>query len=342
MLANLSRYHLSRITGTWKGWFENQRKVMTVSALITPRDANVAQIKDLVGHALRKSGISDEGAQLVIEQGGLLQQRIIPILQELAQPKGNPYEGEATWLVHFYPKDWKASSLEQQRERLLAAFPGLRLPDPVWDGNIPQGFDGVGYQVFPERLGLRHGIPDGSGANYGRLIEEVVLPALGRVYEANGWGYYNYRAGQLATRRLEENGKELQYIRLDERGRTILQERQEVTELDAFLAPVSLGQLWSPRTFSFRNTRETCFLSRVLLPLGTVQTGCHLVAMWERLTSDEHLYLGAAGDEYNWGSDDIWEDCPYFRFVGGGLMLDARGADDASEGFGSPVASLGV
>ena len=305
---------------------------MTVQKLITPSETKTGQILDLVRHALRNGGIDDEGAQLIIEQGGLLQQRLTPIFLELATPRGNSYTDEKTRLAYYYPKGWKAANLEEQRERLLAAFPGLKLPDPVFNGQITNGFDGVGYHVFPERLGLHHDINDGNGDNYGQVIEEVVLPALERVYEASGRSLYNYRAGELGVN----------YIRLDARGRAILDQMQEASKFDAFIDPVSLGQLWKPQTLSPRNARETCFLSKRMLPQGSVQIGCHLVAMPDRLTDYEHLFIDCPGDEYNWDAGGAWARCPLFRFFVGELKFSARSADDADGDYGSGVASLGV
>ena len=305
---------------------------MTVKILITPSETKTGEILDLIRYALRESGIDDDGAQLIIDQGGLLQQRLTPIFQELATPRGNSYADEKAKLVNYYPKGWKVTKLEEQRERLLAAFPGLKLPDPVFEGVFSNGFDGLGYHIFPERLGLRHYINEGNGDNYGRVIEEVVLPALERVYKAQSRNLYNYRTGELGSN----------YIRLDERVRAILQQMQEQSEFDAFIAPVSLGQLWKPQTLSTRNARETCFLNKKLLPLGSVQVGCHLVAMPDRLTDYDHLWIDCPGDEYDWGAGGTWTSSPYFGFDAGRLEFSTGGADGANGNDGSGVASLGV
>jgi hypothetical protein len=244
----------------------------------------------------------------------------------------NRFAGETTKLAYFYPRGWKASGLEEQRDRLMAAFPGIVLPDPVWEGVVTVGFDGPAYHIFPERLGLRRDIPNGNGDNYGKVIEDVVMPALKVVYATNGYGCHNFRAGKLGPN----------YIQMMARGRAILEARQAATNMDAFIAPVSLGQLWTPFTHSTRNAYETAILSGTMLPEGSLQVGCHLVAMPDRLTAYEHLFIDCPGDQYNWDADGYWADCPDFHFRDGWLRFDAGHADYASVCYGSAVASLGV
>lgn len=274
---------------------------MTVNTLITLSESKISQIKDLIGHTLRKSGIDNDAAQLIIEQGGLFQEKMLPILKELAMPKGNDYADETVNLAFFYPKGHYIPSLAEQRDRLLAAFPGLNLPEPVYEHTFQRGFDGVAYHVFPERLGLQFDIPDGNHSNYGKVIEEIILPALAAVYKANGHGFYNHLARELGPN----------LIRLDERSRAIFNQMQEITVMDAFIAPVSLGQLWKPYTYSARNARETCFLSRKFLPQGLAQVGCHLVAIPDRLVSYNDLWIECPGDEYRYAGCE-WECSPFF------------------------------
>lgn len=46
-------------------------------------DGQMAQIKTFVEHALRKSGVGKDGAQLIIARGDDLKDRLIPIFEEL-------------------------------------------------------------------------------------------------------------------------------------------------------------------------------------------------------------------------------------------------------------------
>lgn len=252
--------------------------------------------------------------------------------QDRSTPVVNRFAGETTRLAYYYPRGWRASGLEEQRDRLMAAFPGIVLPDPVWEGVVPAGFDGPAYNIFPERLGLKHDIPMGNGENYGKVIETVVMPALKVVYAANGRGCFNHREGQLGPN----------YIKLRGRGRKILEDRQAATNLDAFIAPISLGQLWAPLTYSPRNAYETAILSGKMLPEGSVQVGCHLVAMPDRLAAYEHLFVDCPGDQYNWDADGCWAYCPYFRFNDDKLKFGAGDAGSTDEDYGSSLASLGV
>ena len=310
------------------------RKVMTaMTQLITPvvteeesPEKKVAHVLDLVRHAIRKSGIDAHGLQRIIEQGGVFQARIIPILQELALPWTNEFADELTKLGYSYPQGWSPDPLDVQRDRLLAAFPGLKLPDPI-KGDLPTGFDVLGYHIFPERLGLRHGISDCNGASYGHLIQEVVFPKLAEVYKANGRGFENYRAGELGS----------DYIRLELRGRVALEAIQAVTEYDAYIAPVSYGKRWAPNTLSPRNARETALLAKELAQ-GSAQVGCHLIAQPGRLVAYEDLFLDCSGDEYNWDAGGGWSSCPGFYFRDGALRFSADWAEDADEYYGSVVA----
>lgn len=297
--------------------------------LITPAtlsETKLGQLLDLTRHAARKSGINDDGLQRIIEQGGVFQERLMPILREMALPWINPYTDELTKLGYGYPNGWTPDPLDVQRDRLLAAFPGIKLPNPI-KGDLPAGFDALGYHIFPERLGLLHDITDGNGANYGRVIEEIVFPKLEGVYKANSHGFQNYGTGELGPN----------YIRLELRGRVALEAIQSTTDMDAYIAPVSYGKRWARNTLSPRNARETALLAKELAQ-GVVQIGCHLIGQPGRLVAYEDLSLDCSGDEYNWDADGEWSHCPYFDFSGGALEFSADWAVDAREDYGSVVA----
>lgn len=296
---------------------------------ITPTEGQVAQVKDLLGAAIRKSGVSKDGMDLLIGNGGVFQDRILPIIQDLGGITPNPYEKEVTNRTCGYPAGWTVPTFGEQRERTAKMYPELVLPE-ISDRNVvvPGGWDGIWW--FPPKIaaiGRICGVSDCYVADYGTVVKHPLA------YIGQQRAFTNYRtqdSDQLTA----------DYIRINELVRGRIQTLEAATDGD-FLAPmpITFGQFYGG--FSPRNARETA-IRRQELPLCTAYVASLLGIMPERLVAYEDLWIDVPGDEYNWGAGGRWTSSLYFGFGGGELEFDARDADDASDGYGSVVGLPGV
>lgn len=292
-------------------------------------DGQIAQVKDVVGAALRKSGLGKDGVQRVIAKGDILRRKLIPILRELGGADENPYADEQTEIGYHYPDGWTCPGITEQVERLMVAFPDLKFTDAEIKASqvaIPEGADGV--MIIPKlsALGRIFGIADPYGSGYGQLVEKV-LDAI-----ANTRKLYNYRSGEL-----DEN-----YIRLHADVKSLLEELESADEADFLVLPINFGDWKTGFCYSPRNARWQALNINQQLPLGSAQIGCMLIADPSRLVSYENLFIDCPADEYNWGADGRWADCPYFYFGGGEVKFRADGAGCAGGRYCSAAAFLGV
>src|SRR3990167_8217716 len=222
-----------------------------MTSQITPvTDGQIAQVKTLVEAAVRKSGLDKDGLQLVIANGDGLQDRLVPILQELGGAGPNPYKDERTKQSYYYPKGWTVPSIEEQAQRLGNLLPGLTLPTQAPEIAVPKGFDGFAIVPKVSALGKLFSIQDPYGAGYGQVVEQL----LGLIDKQRK--FYNYRKGELGPN----------YIRIEERVRGRLQMTEGETEGDCLVVPISFGNLYAG--YSPRNARETTLRTQQL-PLVT-------------------------------------------------------------------------
>ena len=295
---------------------------------ITPTEGQVAQAKDLLGAAIRKSGVSKDGMDLLIGNGGVFQNRIIPIIQDLGGITPSPYKDEVTDRTCGYPASWSVPSFDEQRERTAKLFPDLVLPEIAnRDIVVPNGWDGIWW--FPPKIaaiGRICGIAD-CYADY----DTVVKHPLALIGEQRTFTNYRTQDGDQLT---------AEYIRINELVRDRVQTLEAATDGD-FLSPmpITFGQFYGG--FSPRNARETA-IRRQELPLCTAQVGSLLAVMPERLVAYEDLWIDVPGDEYSWCAGGRWALSLCFDFDDAELGFDANDAGDARGYSGSVVGLPGV
>lgn len=297
---------------------------------ITPvpvTDGQMAQAKSLLDAAIRKSGVGKDGMDMLIGNGGVFQDRITPIIQDLGGIP-NPYEKEVTNRTSGYPAGWTVPTFDEQRERTASLFPDLVLPEiATRDIVVPGGWDGIWW--FPPKiaaLGRVWGITDFYTTGYGSIVVQL-LALIGQQRK-----FYNYRENQLTA----------DYIRINELVRGRIQTLESAAEGD-FLPPmpITFGQFYGG--FSPRNARETAIhRHRQELPFCTVQVGSLHAVMPERLVAYENLWTDAPGDEYNWSANGKWSGTLYFYFRDGKLKFCAIDANRISGCSGSVVGLPGV
>lgn len=301
--------------------------VNQLNQLITPSEGKLAKIADLVRDAIRQSGISDNGAQSLIEQGGGFQREITPIIRRLAN-EDNPYADERRNQTHYYPEGWSVPDLSAQAKKLAIFLPGLDLSysEKASKVVVPEGADGLALIPKLSALGRICGISDPYWSGYSRLVGHAI-------------GFIGHREFSSYLQELQEQGELTdQYIRIHAETRKILTELEAETPGDCLVLPISFGNLYAG--YSQRNAGWEA-LYRQQLPLGLVQVSYLLLAMPGRLTACNHLFIYCPGDEYRWYTNDDWSLCPLFYFDD---KLDQSGngfAHRDAEG-GSAVAFLEV
>lgn len=296
---------------------------------ITPTEGQVAQVKDLLGAAIRKSGVSKDGMDMLIGNGGVFQDRILPIIQDLGGITPNPYEKEVTNRTCGYPTGWSVPSFDEQRERTAKMYPDLVLPEIAnRDIVVPGGWDGIWW--FPPKIaaiGRICGVADCYVADYGTVVKHP-LALIGQQRD-----FTNFRT---------QDGDQLtaEYIRINELVRGRIQTLESATEGD-FLPPmpITFGRFYGG--FSPRNARETA-IRRQELPFCSTYVASLLGIMPERLIAYEDLWIDVPGNEYNWDAGGYWTYSLYFSFTGDRLKFNANDADDAYGSSGSVVGLPGV
>lgn len=291
---------------------------------ITPTDGQIVQVKRLVEDVIRtRSGVGKDGMDILLSNGGVFQNRILPIIQDLGGITPNPYEKERVDRSYDYPSGWTVPSFDEQRERTASLFPDLVLPEIASrDTVVPGGWDGVWW--FPPEiaaLGRIWGIADYYTTGYGSVVEQL-LALMGQQRKL-----YNYREDKLTA----------DYIRINELVRVRIETLESATDGD-FLPPmpITFGQFYGG--FSPRNTRETA-IRRQELPFCSVQVGSLLAVMPERLVAYENLFIDVPGDEYNWRADGKWSRTLCFYFRDDELKF---AADDADRAFGNSGSAVGL
>ena len=289
------------------------------ATITSPTEPQIAQVKMLVEHVVRKSGVDFDGLQRLIEKGGEFQDGLVSLITRLSRQE-NPYADEKEEQDCYYPEGWTVAPLNVQADRLASVFPGLDIVFQT-SGSEPLG---DGFALIPKLSAIARiaGIEDPYGAGYGRLVEHV----LGHIGQSRR--FTNYRDRQLGP----------DDLRINAETRALLEMLESETPSDCLVLSFSFGNDYAG--FSVRNARwETLHSNQ--LPLGAAQVGSLLLAMPDRLTHYDDLWLDCPGDEYDWSRDGKWTNYPYFDFCDGGVKFNTDWSNDAHSNSGSVAAFLG-
>lgn len=296
--------------------------------LITlPTEEKLGRIADLVKDVIRKRcGISDRGAQNLIERGGDFQTALVPIICQMAR-EGNPYAIEQVRISCSYSEDYIIPSIAEQILYLKTAFSGLNLTGAeAIAKQIMAPKTSNGSRIIPKlsALGRIFGIVDPYGSGYGQLVQKV-LDAIAQTRKFN-----NYRKDKLN----EEN------IRLNAEVRIRLEKLEAADQNDFLVLAINFGDWKTGFTYSPRNARWQALNVNRQLPLGSAQIGCLLIADPGRLIACNELSIDCPADEYCWHVPGEWLDCLCFYFDNSSLVLSAGNAGSATICYGSVVAFL--
>ncbi len=256
-------------------------------------DGQAAKVKELVEAALRKSDLGGDGIQRIIEKGGELKNKLIPIFQKLSEL---PYANEEVKSTYGYPKGWKLRDISEQLTilqkikefKVLNARHVIRVAENP--SEVPEGAEGLVIIPKPSRVANSYN-------------EAVVLMTELMAKSRKDW--HNYREGGLGP----------EYLRLTEKTKQAIFRLEKGTPGDYLVIPVQTGLRHRGRSM---RRAQVMFIDREF-GLGPYEIGIILLTHPERLQEDEceHLGIDCAGCDYS-----PYADGDFFR------VLDFRQSSD--------------
>lgn len=296
-------------------------------------DGQTAQIKSLVEHALRKSGVGKDGAQLIITRGDDLKDRMTAIFEELGIE--NQYADEKVDPDTDFSYDLRTlPGTDEQIAKQLEAM-GLKGKVEAVRCTVQEHLyaDAEGFAVVPSLtdLGKRVNMADPLGDDYGTLLE-AMLGFLSM--QRTSAKFTNYRAGELTK----------DHVRLHPEARRHWEQLEALTEAEDgkvrfFIIPVNFGSKY--QGYSPRNAR-TDALAKGTMPLDPVAVAAILLGWPEWQEKWENSAIDCSGAEYSWDADGEWTRVCYFHFYDSELEFYARDAGCPRGGCGTAVAFPGV
>lgn len=235
----------------------------------------------------------------------------------------NPFRNERVVATHFHPNGWSVPPIDEQITRLRGVFPGISLSkaNNVQGSTPPAAADGICLLPTLRYLGKFFRVADPYNSEYWQLISKV-LELMAKTRDL-----CNFQASRLHRR----------FVRLSEHSRLLLEQLEDANGGDVLALPVTLGDVYAGH--SVRSVRWEASHSK-MLPLGSVQIGCLLLVMPDRLATDEDLYIDCPADEYDFNDECKWLRYTYFSFWSDRIEFDAGRIDNADTRYGSAVAFL--
>ncbi|MCX6767031.1 MAG: hypothetical protein NT170_04660 [Candidatus Moranbacteria bacterium] len=191
------------------------------------------------------------------------------------------HSSSGEWRLH-YPPGFSVLPLDVHVERLRTALEGFvpTFSQPSNEISLPDGADGVALIPSITFLGKLWGIREPHGIGYKEVLRRINM-ALEKNRPADIFNYH----------------QAYEFIRINPGVLEVLlplEEKAERAGLNCLALPFSFGRLYAD--FGCRNARWTALYDGQL-PLTTVQTGCLLLAMPNRLVSFNDLPVDCPGDE---------------------------------------------
>ena len=262
-------------------------------------DGQVAKVKELVEAALRKSDLGGDEIQRVIEKGGKLKNRLIPIFQKLGKL---PYANEEMKSIFGYPKGWKLRDISEQLTILqkIKEFKALNARHVIrvveYPSDVPKGADG--WIVIPK--------PSRIADSYN---EAVVL--MTELMAKNRDDWYNCRESKLGP----------EYLWLTEKTKQVIVILEKETPGDYLVIPVQTGLCHRGRSIR----RARVMFADGEFGLGPYEVGIILLTHPERLRKSEDLGIACAGCEYSPVARGKLSEGLYFNWHRGELSFDNYG-----------------
>lgn len=272
-------------------------------------DGQMAKVKEIVEAALRKSGLKGDAVQEIIERGGELKNKLIPVFQELGE---RSYADEEVESTYGYPEGWKLKSVSEQLV-ILEKIEEFK----VLDGNhvieiakgfleLPEGAEGL--VVIPK--------PSKVGKSYNESVELVT-----KLMAKHRKDWYNFSEGRLGP----------EHLRLNEKPQQALSQLERETPGDYLVLAVQTGLRHRGRS----DRRARVMFSDNEFGLGPYKLGIILLLHPERLQKSEHLAIDCAGCECFSATGRKFPGSFYFDWSAGSLNFGLRLVDSVHPRFGS-------
>lgn len=272
-----------------------------------PTKGQLGEVGKLAEGVAKELGLSRDLFQIrILGQGGKIKKCFDEVLREFSLPI-NPYEGEQTEQVWFYPKGLEVPSLEIQAGRIKKAY-GIELtwPDQAQNLLVPSA-DGIGLWPTLSVLGKHWSIADPYRGGY----SEIILAVCDAINQSPDMASLNnYCKGKLDARYVRIHAEVLEMIE-------VLEKEAEKKGHNCLVMPVNLGDWKNGTCYSPRNARWQCLnLPPKRLPIETVAGWSLLTGIRERLTASVQLNCDFAGVEYDWDASGSWSGSLYAGFEG--------------------------
>lgn len=316
-----------------------------MAALISPADGKIARMKELLGHAISQSGITDDGAQRLIHRGGEFKEVLVPIIREFADLV-NPFADRIVRPAWDYPDGWMMKEWEEQLAILRETYSQLDptgLPEmaqrylgqaDLWSMTFEfrdkkaRLFDGLLVFPLPGKTAAKLGIGDlwadvqrgtkGQGL-WGKLCEDVLFQRLAPKFLA----LHNYRAGEMASNR---------FLPIDEVA-SWLQKVEAETTGDFACRPCNFGRRLAGHAVVAGRWASEHLLNGITTPSWVNGNG--LLTHPDRLPGYGHLWIDNAGDQYHFEDARTFGNAPYFRRHAAHLEFGTCGVGNASGRYGA-------
>lgn len=314
-----------------------------MATLISPADGKIGKIKELLEHAIRESGITDDGAQRLIQRGGEFNEAIVPVIQRFAELV-NPYAGKIVRPAWDYPEDWRMKEWGKQLEIFQKAYPQLDptgLPEmakhyldqsDLWSMTFEfrdkkvRLFDGLLVFLLPGKAAAKLGLGDlwadvkrGIKGLWGKLCEDVLFKHLASQFP----DFKNYRAGEMGSDRFLPTDEVAQW----------LQKLEADTAGDFACRPCNFGRRLAGHAVVASRWAAENLLGGIATPSWVNGNG--LVTHPERLNRYGVLWIDNAGDQYRFGGARTFGDAPSFRRADAWLEFGLYSVDRADGDYGS-------
>lgn len=302
----------------------------TEKSKITP--GQIRQISGFVSDELKRMNLGFKLVQSFINDS----QRVFQFKEDLGEIilkngiVNNPFSSEQVRQARFYPKGWKATSVDQQLLKLVGLFPGINLSQvnglaesaAAFVAYVPKTADGIALLPRLSFLGELWDIADPYGSGYGQICRKIFCLV------ANDRSFHN----EEGSNQMDER-----HIRIFADVREKLEELEAITRGDVLVKPFNFGDLYAG--YSPRNARwEAMNSNDHRLPLITAQVACLLLTMPDRLTAWGQLSIDCSGDEWDGNTDGRWFRCPCFYCDGSQIRFHtAHNVSDFGSDSGSPV-----
>ena len=245
------------------------------------------QIIRLIEDGIDAIGLSKDGAQRIIENGGRFQHALNLFVNSFAA--GKYHEENEVVSCFGYRSGYTPKGIAQQTERLRELFPGIGYAnEELANASLPENAEG--WFAIPrwEKIAPTYG--------------EAVRKVLDLIKQTRDGAFHNWREGRFGPHEL------LQFFEAEQQFKYFGAEQEGY---DILVVPAQFGM--RHRGCSVRHARRRMSQGNEV-GLGIFAVGIMLLTHPERLQDDNDLWINCAGDEFRPPVPEDFSKSPVFRF----------------------------